>query len=296
MPEPSTFPDALPAADDVYEVWSMCYAAGVSRRVRDNFLDPGDLHDGPMPADFNLWILRNAHRIVLVDTGFGPRASAERGRPIDFDPIDGLRRIGIDPDELSDVVITHLHYDHAGNIDRFAKAKFHVQDGEVAFATGRCMCDSHIRHPFDVEDVVTLVRRTYADRVVFHDGDDTLLPGITLHAFPGHSAKVQAVRVMTERGPVVLASDTTHYFANVLNMNPFRITIDAEATLDSYRRILALAGSVDRLVPGHDPKIRRLYPAVCVNGVELLALHAQPNPVPAEELARTDDIAAAAVA
>jgi glyoxylase-like metal-dependent hydrolase (beta-lactamase superfamily II) len=288
MPTDNLFPGQPPVEDDVYEIWSMCYGTGATRRVHDNFM-MRDMHDGPMPLDYNLWILRNAHRVVLVDTGFGPRASTERGRPILFDPIEGLKTIGIDPDAIEDIVITHLHYDHAGNIDRFGKARFHVQDGEVAYATGRCMCEAHTRFPYDVEDIVTLVRRTYADRVVFHEGDDDLLPGLTLHAFPGHSAMVQAVRVNTARGPVLLASDSTHYFANILNMKPFVLTIDTSATIDSYHRILKLAGGINRLVPGHDPKVRRLYPVYEVNGIELLALHEEPNPISAAELARTDN-------
>jgi glyoxylase-like metal-dependent hydrolase (beta-lactamase superfamily II) len=288
MPTDNLFPGQPPVEDDVYEIWSMCYGTGATRRVHDNFM-MRDMHDGPMPLDYNLWILRNAHRVVLVDTGFGPRASTERGRPILFDPIEGLKAIGIDPDAIEDIVITHLHYDHAGNIDRFGKARFHVQDGEVAYATGRCMCEAHTRFPYDVEDIVTLVRRTYADRVVFHEGDDDLLPGLTLHAFPGHSAMVQAVRVNTARGPVLLASDSTHYFANILNMKPFVLTIDTSATIDSYHRILKLAGGINRLVPGHDPKVRRLYPVYEVNGIELLALHEEPNPISAAELARTDN-------
>ena len=94
---------------------------------------------------------------------------------------------------------------------------------------------------------------------------------------------VQAVRVNTPRGPVLLASDSTHYFANILNMKPFVLTIDTSATIDSYHRILKLAGGIDRLMPGHDPKVRRLYPAHDVNGIELLALHEKPNPISAAE-------------
>lgn len=282
------FPGTPPAQDDVYEIWQMCYAKGPTRRVHENFVRR-DMHDGPMPLDFSLWILRNAHRVVLVDTGFSPRAAAERGRPLEFDPVEGLRQIGIDPDQIQDIVISHLHFDHAGNIDRFDKAKFHVQDAEVGFATGRCMCEGHTRMPFDVEDIVALMRRLYSERVVFHAGDDQLLPGLTLHAFPGHSGMVQAVRVNTARGPVVLGSDVGHYFANILAKKPFSITVNEPDTMESYRRIIALSGGADRLVPGHDPKIRRMYPAHDVNGIELLALHEVPKPITVEELCRTDD-------
>ncbi|MEY4099186.1 MAG: hypothetical protein RL300_357 [Pseudomonadota bacterium] len=265
------------ADDGIYQVYSMCFGRVPERRIHDNFMRR-DMHDGPMPLDFNVWILHNAHRTVLVDTGFGPRAAGERRRPIDFDPVDGLKRLGIDVDAIEDIFLTHLHFDHAGSIDRFAKARFHVQDAEVNFATGRCMCEAGLRFPFDVEDVVTLVRHTYAERVCFHDGEAQPLPGISVHMVPGHTQGIQAVRVMTPRGPILLASDATHFYANLLRRSPFTVTVDAPATLRSYDKMMALAGSVDRLIPGHDPRVRELYPNYTFGGVELSALHEVPKP------------------
>jgi glyoxylase-like metal-dependent hydrolase (beta-lactamase superfamily II) len=259
-----------------------------ARRVHDNFIFR-DMHDGPMPLDYNFFILKNEFRTVLVDVGFGRRAAKERGKELFFDPIEGLSQMGIDPDSIEDVLITHLHYDHSGNIDRFSKARFHVQDAEVEFATGRCMCDKFTRLPFDVEDIVTLVRHTYADRVRFHDGDAEFRPGITLHALPGHSASVQAVKVSTPRGPILLASDASHYYANVLNRSPFILTLDAPDTLQSYTHMLELSGGVDKLIPGHDPKLRRLYPSVDANGIEIFALHEQPDAQELANLTRVDD-------
>lgn len=268
-------PDIDAPHDGIYAVYSLCFAR-VERRVHDNFIRR-DMHDGPMPLDYNLWILHNAYRTVLVDTGFGNRAASERGRQLDLDPVEALGRVGIDVDAIEDIIITHLHYDHAGNIDRFSKACFHVQDAEVAFATGRCMGESEIRYPFDVEDVVAFVRHTYAERVRFHDGDAILLPGISVHAVPGHTLGVQAVKVMTPRGVVVLASDSSHYYANFLRRAPFVVTVDAMATLRSYDRLQDLAGAVERIVPGHDPKVRELYPNYDFGGVQLTALHEEPK-------------------
>jgi hypothetical protein len=125
--------------------------------------------------------------------------------------------------------------------------------------------------------------------VCFHDGDAEFLPGISLFSLPGHSVSVQAVRVMTERGPVLLASDASHYFANVLNAAPFVLTMDLPKTLDSYDRMMKLSGGADRLIPGHDPKLRRLYPSVTINDIELFALHEQPRPFDRKELERVDD-------
>ncbi len=280
----------VPASGDdgIYHVYALRYARNLKRNVHGNFLTPTpDMHDGPMPSAYYVWIMANTHRTILVDTGFGARAAAERGRELDFDLIETLPRIGVDPEALEDVILTHLHFDHAGNLDRFAKARLHLQEAEAAYATGRCMCEPLLRLPFDVEDVVALMRRLYADRVVFHDGESAPFPGVTLHALPGHSMGIQAVRVMTPRGPVVLASDVTHYYANLLRRAPFRITIDTMATLRSYNALMALAGgTVDRIIPGHDPKVREIYPLVEVGGIELSALHEPPQPRSLEELAR----------
>jgi glyoxylase-like metal-dependent hydrolase (beta-lactamase superfamily II) len=286
--EHTAFPSMASLDDGVYHVYAMCFAKARPRRVHDHFI-VRDMHDGPMPMDYSLWIVRNQHRTIIVDTGYGERAARERNRPLDFDPIEGLRRIGIDPDAVGDVIITHLHYDHAGNIGRFGKARFHVQDSEVAFATGRCMCEKNLRFPFDVEDVVTLVRHTYADRVCFHDGNAEPLPGISLHKLPGHSQGMQSVRVMTSRGPVLLASDVSHYYANFLRRVPFAVTVDMRESLQSYSDLMKIAGSVDRIVPGHDPKVRRLYPCCTVAGIELTALHEEPRAHDVDELARVDD-------
>jgi glyoxylase-like metal-dependent hydrolase (beta-lactamase superfamily II) len=272
----SGFWTSLPTENDIYHVYSLCFAKSRLRTAHENFAIR-DSHDGPMPLDYNLWIVRNVHRTVIVDTGFSARASEARGRPLDIDPLTALENIGVDPGSIDDVVLTHLHYDHAGNVHRFDNARFHVQDAEVAFATGRCMCERLIRWPFDVEDIAALLRRTYAEQVRFHDGDAILHPGIGLHLLPGHSPGMQAVKVLTPRGEILLASDASHYYSNLMRRSPFLITIDSVATLQSYRRMFELVGDLEHIIPGHDPKVREYYPAREINGVELTALHEIPR-------------------
>ena len=85
----------------------------------------------------------------------------------------------------------------------------------MAYATGRCMGHRVIRMPFEVEDVVAMVRRVYAGRVVFHDGEAEIVPGVSVHHIGGHSRGLQAVRVKTRRGYVVLASDVAHFYAHL---------------------------------------------------------------------------------
>jgi len=232
------------------------------RTAEANFARPVDDHDVPMPLDYFIWAIhRDGHLPVIVDTGFGESAAAARGRIITRPLIEGLRDAGIDPLLVEDVILTHLHYDHAGSLSVFPNARFHVQDAEMAFATGRHICDHDVRAPFDGEPVAQLVRRLYADHVVFHDGDADFAPGIALRLCPGHTAGLQAVVCDTARGPVVLASDAAHLYANITRSVPFPIFVDEAAYGTAQQRVMELAGhSLDHVIPGHDPLVLACFP------------------------------------
>ena len=242
-----------------YEVFAIRYARRDARRA-EHFIG-GDPHDGPMPMDYFVWLIRGVDRAVVVDLGFTAATAAQRGREFLRCPIDALRLLDVDPDTVRDVVLTHLHYDHVGNLARFPAATFHLQEPDLHFAVGRHMRHAHMRHAFAVDDVVDVVRANYAGRVRLHNGPVQLHPGITLHPAPGHSAGLQFVRVETARGAVVLASDASHFYENMDTGRPFPICVSVADTLDSYERVFAAAPSRDHIVPGHDPLVMRRYPA-----------------------------------
>src|SRR5690606_20440425 len=238
------------------------------RSAAANFARPVDDHDVPMPLDYFVWAIHRAadengdHAPVIVDTGFGEAAAAARGRIITRPVVEGLRSAGIDHRLVEDVILTHLHYDHAGSLGVFPNARFHVQDAEMAFATGRHACDQGIRAPFDGEPVAQLVRKLYADHVVFHDGDAAFAPGIALRLCDGHTAGLMAVCCETARGTVVLASDAAHLYGNLTRRIPFPIFIDEAAYLRAQARVLELAGgSLDHVIPGHDPLVLACFPS-----------------------------------
>ncbi|GAA4401867.1 N-acyl homoserine lactonase family protein [Quisquiliibacterium transsilvanicum] len=258
-----------------YEVYAIRYAS-VHRMRSDNFIGH-DPHDGPMPLDFFVWLLRGGGRNILVDTGFNAQSAASRGRVLTRCPIESLRVFGLAPEDISDVVLTHLHYDHAGNLDKLPKARFHVQDAELDFATGRCMCHAQMRHAYSVDDVVGLVRKVYADRVVFHAGDATITPGVDLLLIGGHTRGLQSVRVATQRGRVVLASDASHYYENLEQGRPFPIVYNVADMLDGHRRLLAEADSPEHVVPGHDPLVLQRYPRLEGDELGIACLHLPPR-------------------
>jgi glyoxylase-like metal-dependent hydrolase (beta-lactamase superfamily II) len=182
-------------------------------------------------------------RVFLVDTGFTAETAARRKRQFLRCPIESLRLLGIEPESITDVVLTHLHYDHVGNFHKLPNARFHLQERELAFATGRHMRYPYFGHGFEVEDVVGMVRLNFKRRLELYDGDTELVPGVTLHLAPGHTAGLQAVRVRTSRGNVVLASDASHFYENLETNRPFIAALDIAAMLDSFRKVERLADS-----------------------------------------------------
>ncbi|PJI38770.1 N-acyl homoserine lactonase family protein [Ferrovibrio sp.] len=247
------------AAVEPFELFAIRYGVHTGRRASDNFIN-ADIHDDGENLEYFVWVARRSDRLVVVDTGFNPKSAAERGRTLLRRPAEGVRALGIMPEDVDQIVLTHLHYDHAGSLGDFPRACFHVQDTEMAYATGRCMCHGFLRHPYDVEDIVGLVRHVYGGKVAFHDGVSELAAGLTLHRVGGHTDGLQVVRVWTRRGWVVVASDATHLYENFRRTSPFPAVYNVGDMMEGFCTIRRLADSEDHIIPGHDPLVMQLYP------------------------------------
>jgi len=243
-----------------YEVYAIKYASREARR-KQHFIG-GDPHDGPMAMDYFVWLVRNADRTYVVDTGFGAEVAAKRGRTLLRTPAQGLALLDCDANVVKDVILTHLHYDHVGTFDSFPVAQFHLQDDEMAYATGRHMRHGVFNHGYEVDEVVGMVRMVYKNRVSFYNGEAELAPGITIHRIGGHTHGVQCVRVNTRRGWMVLASDTSHYYEHFEKNRLFTTMFNLGEAVDGYATLKRLAASPRHIIPGHDPLVMQRYPAV----------------------------------
>ena len=242
-----------------YEIYAVRYGH-LERNAAANFIG-GDPHDGPMPMDYFVWAIVGAGGTYVLDTGFKSEVGTRRGREFLTDPVEGLAAIGVTTSDVEDVIISHMHYDHGGNLELFPKARFHIQDDEMAFATGRHMCHGTISHSFEAADVMTMVERLFQGRVQFHDGDAEIAPGITLHRIGGHTMGLQVMRIWTKRGWVVLASDAAHFYANMDEGRPYPVVFNTGEMLEGFSNLRRLASSPDHIIPGHDPLVLERYPA-----------------------------------
>ena len=146
-----------------------------------------------------------------------------------------------------------MHYDHAGGLEDFPKATFHVQEEEMWFTTGSCMCHPSLKHAYDVEHVCQMVRNVFDGRVHFHKGDAAIAPGLSLHHIGGHTAGMMSVRVNTARGQVVLASDASHFYANMEDKRPFVIVYNHADMMQGHRKLYELADSQNHVIRAMTP-------------------------------------------
>jgi glyoxylase-like metal-dependent hydrolase (beta-lactamase superfamily II) len=228
---------------------------------REHFLG-GDPHDVPMPMDYFVWAIVSSESTVVVDTGFRPDVGTRRGRRHLRSAAEALRLVGVDASAVSQVVLTHFHYDHVGNLAEFPNARFVVQEAEMAFWTGRMLPRGQFKHHVELDDILELVRLNHDGRIRFVDGDEEIAAGVSVRKIGGHTGGLQIVTVPTDRGPLVLASDATHYYANVQQDRPFTIVADLPAIYRGFDRLLSLAGGdMARLIPGHDPLVLANFPS-----------------------------------
>jgi glyoxylase-like metal-dependent hydrolase (beta-lactamase superfamily II) len=241
-----------------YEVYAVKYA---ERQTTVNstrvFKDP---HDAPIPTDYSVWAIIGAGRTYVVDLGFDRRY--KRGdRFLLRTPAEALAMLDIDAARVEDVIVSHMHYDHCGSVPDFPKARLHIQDAEMAAATGRFLKWKAFRYGNFVEYTVDFVRALYDERVEFTDGDGELAPGITVHRLGGHTHGMQVVRVWTRKGWLVLASDAVHMYANMDLSNPYPAVFHVGDMLEGFRKLKTLAATPEMIIPGHDPLVMERFPA-----------------------------------
>lgn len=172
--------------------------------------------------------------MILVDTGYDAAEADSRARPIRLDPVAALAPFGIRSEDVTSIIITHLHYDHAGGLHLFPGARLHMQAAEMAYATGPCMCHSTLRMPFTAGHVCEAIKRLYSGKVTFYDGEAEVTDGVSVHCIGGHNRGLQCVRVLTQAGWMVLASDAAHFYENYLARKPFPIVVDLQDMLDGF--------------------------------------------------------------
>ena len=259
---------SLPAE---YETYALRYGStGANKAGKFHDFAAYGEPDEPAPMEFYFWLLRNDDRIVLVDCGFDDVRTAERGYLHTNHPIELLARFGVRPEEVDHVVISHMHFDHIGNVELFPNATFSIASEEFQFWTGPFADREHLCRHTDAREVQMVVKLYQEGRVRLVESPEELFPGIKVTPMRGHTPGHIITEVATRTGSVVLAADAIHYYEEMERDRPYWVFTDLEGMYKSYAFLNELASHPGvSVVAGHDPAVLSRFKAVDDDCVDL---------------------------
>lgn len=246
----------------VYEVYAIRYATLPDFPVAG--LVKGAERSRKMDIAMMVWLVKGNGKNILVDSGFYRDQFFKEWKVKDFmKPSDALSQVALKPEDVTDVIITHMHWDHADGMDLFPKARIWIQRDEYAYYTGEAWQQPRTHGGIEPDDVMALVKLNMQGRVTLVNGDaQEIIPGITCYTGGKHTWQSQFVSVDAKVGKIVLASDNMYLYENLEKHVPIAATFDAESNLHAQDRMKEIAASPKLIIPGHDPAVLEKFPRV----------------------------------
>jgi len=241
---------------DKYEVYAVRYATIAGFRMSG--LVAGADASRRMDIAMMIWVLKGIDgRIAIVDSGFHRERYFTQFAVRDFiSPSEAIAPLGIKPGDVTDIFLTHAHWDHAGGVDLFPNARVWIQKDEFDYYAGDAWQERSTHGGIDPDDILELVKRNTQGKVTLVRGDDdTTISGITFGIGGKHTFQSQFVVVHGSTHEVVLASDNMYLYENLDTHKPIAQTLDAVSNLRTQDRMKSLASEPEFLIPGHDPAV-----------------------------------------
>lgn len=241
-----------------YEVYAVRYAT--LPRFKVSALIAGADTSRRLDLAMMVWVIKGGGRTILLDAGFHRDDLVRRWHPTEFTPpSEAIGRLGMGPNDVTDVIISHIHWDHLDGVDLFPRAKVWIQREEFEHhldSTG-VVKDRAI----DAGDAKVLAGIAREGRVVLVDGDaKEIIPGVTLYTGGKHTYASQFATVTTASGTIVLASDNVYLYENLAKHAPIAQTLDSASNVRTQERMMKLASDPRLIVPGHDPEVFVRFP------------------------------------
>ena len=256
---------AAPLRGDVdkYEVYAVRFATIANFRVAS--LVAGADPARRMDIAMMIWVLKGIDgRVAIVDSGFHREQYFRQFAVKDYiKPSDAIAPLGLKPESVTDLIVSHMHWDHAGGIDLFPSARVWIQKDEYDYYTGDAWQLPNTHGGIDPDDVQAIVKRNIAGKVSFVRGDDeTTISGLSFNVGGKHTWASQYVGVQTPKSTVVIASDNMYLYENLDAHKPIAQTLDAVSNLRAQDRMRSLASEPRFVIPGHDAAVFERFPHV----------------------------------
>ena len=258
------------AAARHHRVYAVSYGESLFRE--DRIFADGS-RSGQRRFAWMFWVIRAGERTILVDTGFEqPTEATRRGVRSYVRPTERLRNFGIVPEQVTDVILTHAHWDHMGGIAAYPKARIYIQENEFRHALATVGPDRPRRRGVRWEDVRALQKALGEGRVELVRGTLELTPGVTMVEGGAHTPGSQYVKVRALDGTVIIAGDAVYQHENNVWHRPIGSSVDRQANLSSIRQFHTLAASPFLILPGHEPRTQTWFPEVAEGVVQISAM------------------------
>jgi len=244
-----------------YEVYALSY--GVYPNFPVSGLIAGADKDRKIDLQMMVWLFKGANgKNILVDTGcYHDNVVKGKGIQSLIKASDAIAKLGLSPTDITDVIISHMHWDHADGMDLFPNAKIWIQKDEYGYYTGAAWQPGGKHGGIEPDDVLTLVKLNTAGKVNLVYGDNVeIIDGIRVYTGGRHTFASQYVSVRTASGTVVIASDNMYLYENLEKHAPIAQTFDADSNLKAQDRMRQIASRLDLIVPGHDPLVFVKFP------------------------------------
>ena len=251
-----------------YEIYAIRYATLKDFAVSG--LVAGADKSRKMDIAMMFWLIKGGGRNILFDCGFYRDQFMRQWHPVDYEkPSLAIQRAGLKPEDITDVIISHIHWDHADGFDLFPKAKIWIQKEELEYYAGEAW-QGHRRTAADPDDILGLVKANTEGKVGLVKGDaQEIFPGIACYIGGKHTWQSQFISVNTASGTVVLASDNVYLNENLEKHLPIAATLDAESNLRAQDRMKQMAASPKLIIAGHDPAVMKDFKEIAPGIVRL---------------------------
>jgi glyoxylase-like metal-dependent hydrolase (beta-lactamase superfamily II) len=245
------------SSESVYEVYAIQY--GTLKSFPLGGLVKGEDQNKKIDIALMIWLIRGNGRNILVDSGFYRDLFMKQWKPADYTkPSEAISKLGLKPGDITDVIISHAHWDHCDGADLFPKARVWIQKEEFEYYD---LPEHQKGTGVFVVDMAMLEKIKAEGRLELVNGDGkAVLPGITVYTGGRHTYASQYVGANTGKGIVILASDNVYLYENIEKSLPITATFDAESNLRAQERMKKLAASPDLIIPGHDPAVFVKFP------------------------------------
>lgn len=256
----------------VYRVYALSYGHSA---YREDKIVLGGSSRSRLRFEWLFWLVRGNGRTILVDTGFSDLKAVRRwGLRRFVSPTARLRTLGLAPEDVTDIILTHAHWDHVGDLRLYRNATVWIQDTEYQHAAAHVSADRPRSRGMRWSDLRALRSAESEGRLRRVDGERQIAPGVTVTLGGAHTPGFQYASVDAIDGRIIIAGDATYLYINNQWHRPIGAAVDHAANLEAIRDMQRRAASPFFILPGHDPLVMRHFPRITDGVVEITAVEA----------------------